>query len=72
MLPESFVFKYVFNVYLSITIQTDFGVCISYTTFHYTGFSLKTMFWGLTGTVSSQSKRPLVQIIITCLSNFDE
>ena len=30
------------NVYLSITIQTDFGVCILYTTFHYTAFILKT------------------------------
>ena len=32
MLSESF-FKYVFTVYLSITIQTDFEVCILYTTF---------------------------------------
>ena len=38
MLSESF-FKYVFVVYLSITLQIDFGVCSLYTTFYCTGFS---------------------------------
>ena len=41
MLFETFLsFKYVFIV--SVTIQTNFGVCILYTTFHYTAFILKT------------------------------